>query len=302
MTAMEKKIKKAPKDKDLSEIFYFLRVSGLAVPLLCLIGFYVGYTHYGLSGALLGILLAAAGGILLSFATIYLLDAMGGVTGILFGQKRAVWTTREQVQGLLSQARFNKDNQDYKASLEYINQVLEKDPHYPDALFLKAQILWHGFEDAASAKPFLEKIMSMTETGSTIHTHASSLHSEVSAMDSASGKGKRLQGVHVGLAEPRPPIINRLLNFFFEDLKEKIEETPVARWAVGIVIVFAFLSLLLTALINLQIDRLEYTGKRALQSIKTVQDGVVANADSIQQTETDLKHIVSQTTVMNDSL
>lgn len=302
MTAMEKKFKKAPKDRDLSAIFDFLRVSGLTVPFLSVLGAYYGYTRYGLSGAFLGILLAGGCGILVSFAISYLLDSVGGVSGILFGKKRAVWTTREQVQGLMSQTRFNRDNKNFEAAFGYINQVLEKDPHYPDALFLKAQILWHGFEDAESAKPFLEKIMSIAEANSTTRSRASTLHSELSDMDSTPRKGKQIQGLQIGLTEPHPTITERLSNFFFEDLKGKIEETPVARWAIGIVIVFAFLSLLLIAVMNLQIDRLENTGKRALQSIKTVQDGIVANADSIQQTETDLKHILSQTTVMNDSL
>jgi hypothetical protein len=180
--------------------------------------------------------------------------------------------------------------------------VLEKDPHYPEALFLKAQILWHGFEDANSAKPFLHKILSIAEPADAIHSHASSLYSELSTMGSARGRGKYLQGIHIGLAEPRPPITERLSNFFFEDLKEKIEATPMARWAMGITIVFAFLSLLLAAVMNLQIDRLENTCNRALHTMKIVQGGVVANAGSIEQTEATLKNVVSQTRVMNDDL
>jgi tetratricopeptide (TPR) repeat protein len=302
MNTPNEKIKKAPKDKNLSDTFYFLRVSGLVVPLLCLLGFYVGYTHYGLSGAFLGILLTAAGGLLLSFVIVYLLDAVGDATGILFGKKRAVWTAREQLQGLLSQARFNKDNQQFKTALDYINQVLKRDPHYPDALFLKAQILWHGFEDADSAKPFLEKIMSMTESGSIIHNHASLLYSEISAMNSPSGKGTPLQGVHIGLAKARKPGTSRLSGILFENLKEKIEEAPIARWAIGVTIVFAFLSLLLTAVMNLQLDKLENTGRRALHTTRQVQDEIVANAGGIQQTETVLEKILSQTTVINNGL
>jgi Na+-transporting methylmalonyl-CoA/oxaloacetate decarboxylase gamma subunit len=302
MNAMNEKIRKAPKDKDLAEVFYFLRVSVLIVPLLCLLGFYVGYTQDGLSGAVLGILLAVAGGLLLSFAIMYLLDAVGGASGILFGRKRAVWTTREQVQGLLSQARFNKDNQEFTVALEYINQVLGRDPHYPDALLLKAQILWQGFEDADSARLFLEKIISMTESGSTIHTQASSLYSELPVMGNSPVKDGSLQGIHIGLVKHRPPMTSRLSHIFFEDLKEKIEETPISRWTIGITIVFAFLLLLLAAVMNLQFDKLENTGMQTLHAIQQVHDEVAANAGSIQQTETVLKKIVSQTTTLNDDL
>jgi tetratricopeptide (TPR) repeat protein len=302
MSTKDKKIKKAPREKDLAAIFYFLRISGLIVPFLCLLGFYVGYTQYGLSGAILGILLAVAGGLLLSFAVIYLLDAVGGASGILFGRKRAVWTTREQVQGLLSQARFNKDNQEFNVALEYINQVLRRDPHYPDALFLKAQILWQGFEDADSARLFLEKIMSITESGSIIHNHASSLYSELPAMGNSPAKNTSLQGIHIGLAKHRPPVISRLSHIFFEDLKEKIEETPVSRWAIGITVVFAFLLLVLAAVMNLQFDKLGNTGMQTLHAIQQVRDEVAANAGSVQQTETVLKKVVSQTTAINDDL
>jgi hypothetical protein len=302
MNAANRKVKKAPKDRDLDAIFGFLRISGLTVPLLSVLGGYIGYTHFGLSGVFVGVLVAGGGGIVLSFAISYLLDSVGGATGILFGRKRAVWTTREQVQGLMSQTRFNHDNQNFEAAFEYINQVLEKDPHYPDALFLKAQILWDGFEDAESAKPFLEKIMTLAEADSTIRSRASTLYAELSAMESIPAKSKKIPGFQIGLAELRPTITERLSNFLFEELKEKIEETPVARWAIGITLLFAFLSLLLATLINLQIDTFEAKSRKTLNAIKQTQDEVAANDESIQKTDTAIKDILSRTKDINDSI
>ena len=40
-----------------------------------------------------------------------------------------------------------------------IEAVLAKDPDFPEALFLKAQILWEGFEDRQAAKECLLKII-----------------------------------------------------------------------------------------------------------------------------------------------
>jgi hypothetical protein len=302
MNAAGKKRKKAPKDRDLGAIFGFLRVSGLTVPFLSVIGGYIGYTHYGLSGAFLGILIAGGGGIFVSIAVSYILDSVGGVGGILFGRRRALWTTREQVQGLMSQTRFNRDKQNFEAAFGFINQVLEKDPHYPDALFLKAQLLWDGFEDARSAKPFLEKIMSLAEADKEIRSRASSLHSELSALESTPAKKTHLHGVEIGLGEPRPTITERLSNFFFEDLKGKIEETPIGRWAIGVTVIFAFLSLLLAALMNLQMDTFETSSKKALQAIKHTEKEVVTNAERIQQTDTALKNIISQSADINERM
>ena len=302
MNAAGAKKKTPPKDRDLAAMFGFLRISGLTVPFLSVVGGYIGYTHYGVSGALVGVLLAGGGGILVSLAISLVLDSVGDVGGILFGRRRAIWTTREQVQGLMSQTRFNLKRQNFEAAFGYINQVLEKDPHYPDALFLKAQLLWDGFEDRDSAKLFLKKIMSLAEADSEIRSRASSLYTELSAMDTIPGRNKPIQGVDIGLGEPRPTTTERLSDFFFEDLKGRIESTPAARWVSGIIAVFAFLCLLLAALTNLQIDSLEISTQKAIQAVKQAGQGVAANAESIQQTDHALKNILSATEDINENL
>ncbi|MEJ2728332.1 MAG: hypothetical protein P8185_07465 [Deltaproteobacteria bacterium] len=43
----------------------------------------------------------------------------------------------------------------FEKPLIKIEDVLAKDPEYPEALFLKAQILWEGFEDRREAKSCL---------------------------------------------------------------------------------------------------------------------------------------------------
>ena len=45
----------------------------------------------------------------------------------------------------LEKARFSKGKGRFKEALRIINEVIDKDPKYPDALFLKARILWDGF-------------------------------------------------------------------------------------------------------------------------------------------------------------
>lgn len=285
---------KAPKDKDLSGILYFLRVSGLAVPILCVLGLYVGYSRYGLSGSLVGVLLALAGGVLLSFGVAYFLDAVGGAAGgLLFGKKSAVWTPREQVQGLLRQARLNTDNRNFQAAFQYINQVLRKDPDYPEALLLKARILWLGLKDAPSAKRFLDKVLSLTDADPAVCSHASSLLNELSDAKKPFGSHIELRGIDVGLSKPRIPVSRRMSRIIFQDLMPKIEETPVARWAAGITVVFAFLWLLTAAMLNLQLDRLDSAGHIALRSVQRVHRETLENDLRIRQAETLLQQVVS---------
>lgn len=294
MTTAPQPIRKAPKDNDLSGILYFLRVSGLAVPILSVLGLYVGYTHYGMSGALLGVLLALAGGALLSFGAVAFLNAIGGAAGrTLFAKKRAVWTPREQVQGLLRQARLNRDNQEFQTAFDCINQVLAKDPDYPEALLLKAQILWHGYEDAASAKRFLAKVLSLADTDQTAKRHAASLLAALPESNRLAGSHAALAGIEAGLSKPRIALSRRLALIIFQDVKEKTEATPGVLWVVGVSIVFAFLCLLSAAVLNVQLDRLESVGRTALRSVEKVHRETLANARGIQQAQTSLQDLVS---------
>ena len=146
------KTHKPLKDKDIRTVTYFLRVAGLTVPFVCLLGLYVGYVHRGMTGAIFGVFIAIIAGLVISTIVMFFMDAVSGTASdLLTGRREAVWTIREQVQGTLSQARFNKESRDYEAALSFVNTVLEKDPDFTEALFLKAQILWEGFGQSHAA-------------------------------------------------------------------------------------------------------------------------------------------------------
>ena len=63
--------------------------------------------------------------------------------------------------GELIKARLLKAAGRFDEALEAINSTLRKQPNYPEALFLKAQILWEGFYDDRRASACLKKVVQM---------------------------------------------------------------------------------------------------------------------------------------------
>jgi tetratricopeptide (TPR) repeat protein len=61
--------------------------------------------------------------------------------------------------GDLNVVRYHKLRNQFEDALLKIEAILAKDPDFPEALFLKAQILWEGFEDCQAAKECLLKII-----------------------------------------------------------------------------------------------------------------------------------------------
>ncbi len=74
----------------------------------------------------------------------------------------------------LEKARHSKANGRYEEALEIIEGVITSVPEWPDALYLKAQIQWEGFGNAAEAKQCLKKVMRLVGYDETLHRWASS--------------------------------------------------------------------------------------------------------------------------------
>ena len=61
-----------------------------------------------------------------------------------------------------------------------IEDILAKDPKFPEALFLKAQILWQGFEDKETANQCLLKIIQTEpDRKAVFHRWALNLYAEI---------------------------------------------------------------------------------------------------------------------------
>ena len=80
----------------------------------------------------------------------------------------------------MQQARYQKMQKEYGIALRKVNEILEMDPEFPEALFLKAQILWEGFRNSDAAVPYLEKIqMVVREEQSAVRRWACSLLEDI---------------------------------------------------------------------------------------------------------------------------
>lgn len=89
-------------------------------------------------------------------------------TGSIFGNLFTGWSEREvppreQLSADIARARLSKGKGQFKEALLIINSVLEKDPNYPEALFLKAQILWEGYGNKELARRNLDRILELVK-------------------------------------------------------------------------------------------------------------------------------------------
>ena len=148
------------KDTDSAENAMVLRNILWTFPYLSVIGLLFGYLLAGSPGAVFGLIAAAAASIVIESATSIFTGILGGgVINVFYGLGRRTIGTRERMAGDLNVVRFHKRSGKFDEALLKLEAILARDPDFPEALFLKAQILWEGFEDRYAAKECLLKII-----------------------------------------------------------------------------------------------------------------------------------------------
>ena len=159
-----------------------LRNTLWALPYLVVIGSSLGYITGGLPGVFVGLLAAAAvSAIIGSATTIFTGIVGGGAVNVFYGLGRKTIGLREQLDGDLNIAKHHKACDRFDEALIKIEDVLARDPDYPEALFLKARILWEGFEDRGEAKSCLLKIIKLEpDKEAPFHRWALDLYRELS--------------------------------------------------------------------------------------------------------------------------
>jgi tetratricopeptide (TPR) repeat protein len=119
-----------------------------------------GYLAGGSSGAAVGLAVAFLVSATIGTAASTFTGRLGeGAVNTFFGLRRRTISIRERMTGDLNVVRYHKLCNRFDDALLKIGEVLAKDPDFPEALFLKAQILWEGFEDRQAAKECLLKII-----------------------------------------------------------------------------------------------------------------------------------------------
>lgn len=114
------------------------------------------------------------------FLFAYCIERFGSVLGNAFsGWSSRKVSPRETLSADLEKAKSSKRNGNFREAIETIDQVLEKDPDFPEALYLKAQILWEGFEKRQEASECLGNVMRLVPQEDTLYRWASSFLKEI---------------------------------------------------------------------------------------------------------------------------
>jgi hypothetical protein len=103
----------------------------------------------------------------------------------LYGLKHTHLTPQERSSGELDKIRFHKREGDFDRALFLVNKVLEKQQEFPEALYVKAQILWEGFGNRSAAESYLERTMQLVGKGEPLYRWASGYLSDMDSNETA---------------------------------------------------------------------------------------------------------------------
>jgi tetratricopeptide (TPR) repeat protein len=236
------------KEKDLVTRTRMFSISAWVFPFLALIGLIGGYLYYGAIGAIVGIVLALAVSVLVAAGTMATTGSIGGLAvDLLYGRRRGLWSLREQLEGPLRQARTQFEAEQFEQALKTVNQIIEKDPKYPEALILKGQILWEGFHNAHTSKPYLLRAIALEpDEASAIHLQAASLINDIKIYDGPTTHLPETEGQEQIAALHRDPSDKRFTAVARQKARRQISITGTDQFLLYGIIIWC---LLMTALL-----------------------------------------------------
>lgn len=92
----------------------------------------------------------------------YFVEKIGGwYGGFLSGWSSSKVDAREALSVELAKARDKRREARFDEALRIVSRVLKEDSEYPEALYLKATILWEGYDDGEAAVGYLKKVMEL---------------------------------------------------------------------------------------------------------------------------------------------
>jgi hypothetical protein len=108
----------------------------------------------------------------LSGLYVYIVEKFGSGLGTFLSWSSKKVSPREAFSADLARARHSKGAGRFEEALVIINNVLVKDPDFPEALYLKATILWEGFRNRQESSSCLKKVMELVENHETLQRWA----------------------------------------------------------------------------------------------------------------------------------
>lgn len=138
----------------------FLRVLFWAFPPIFILGLLIGLSIF--ESLAMGIIIGTTVGLLFNVIIYYTIEYTGSFgVNFLYGKRKSVWSNLEKYEGPLNQARHLKVKNEYASAHNIVNEILSKAPDLPEALYLKAQILWEGYQKSEPSKILLAKILTV---------------------------------------------------------------------------------------------------------------------------------------------
>ena len=150
------------KDVDSANKALVLKSTLWAFPYLGMLALFGGFGLAGMLGALVGLVIAAIVSSTIGTTSSFFIGKVSdSAVNIFYGLGRREIGPRQQLAGDLNGVRHHKLFNRFDEALIKIENILAKDPDFPEALFFKAQILYEGFKDREAAKSCLLKIIKL---------------------------------------------------------------------------------------------------------------------------------------------
>lgn len=99
----------------------------------------------------------------------------------------SLFSDKERLQKELylqyEKAKNCREERRFEDALKIVDSILDKNPDFADALYLKAQILWDGFKNATAAKSCLNKVLQVVPRNEAFHRLASYYYDEINGIE-----------------------------------------------------------------------------------------------------------------------
>ncbi len=81
---------------------------------------------------------------------------------------------QEWLAGEMNKIRLLKRQRNFDKAFASVNDLLDKAPNFPEALYLKGHLLWEGFKNPWAAESYFRRVIELTEDNQPVHRWASS--------------------------------------------------------------------------------------------------------------------------------
>ena len=106
-------------------------------------------------------------------------NKIGDIAGRLYMGRKADWSVREKGKGTLSEVRVQKMKGNFEHAYLKLEEILAKDKYFPEALFIKARILYEHYGDRLEALKCLDLVIEKSIKDEPVHRWAVKLKQDI---------------------------------------------------------------------------------------------------------------------------